>query len=104
MYANGRNLRLAILQDVENCEGSWDAETIRALMGCDCLYVLRECRVVDICSDESVPPASDESVQPVSDESVSPASTAVGISDGEHEINDNSDFLFKVNINFMFLV
>ena len=95
MYANGRNLRLATLQDVENCEGSWDAETVRALMGSGCLYALRECQVVDISSDESVPPASDESVQPISDESVPPASTDVGISDGEHEIN--SDFLFKVN-------
>ena len=42
MYANSRNLRLEALQDVENGEGSWDGETIKALMGSGCLYVLRE--------------------------------------------------------------
>ena len=88
MYAHGRNLRPATLQDVENCEGSWDAETIRALMGSGCLYVLRERQVVDISSDESIPPA---------------LTTADGISDGEHEVNDDdSDFLqSKVNINLL---
>ena len=42
LYANGRNLRVATPKDVENCEGSWDGATVKALMGSGCLYVLRE--------------------------------------------------------------
>ncbi len=38
MYASGRHLRSATLQDVENAT-SWDCSTIRALMGSGCLYV-----------------------------------------------------------------
>ena len=57
---------------MENCEGSWDAETIRALMGSACLYVLRERDEL-----ESVPPAS---------------TTADRIGDSEHEAND-ADFI-----------
>ncbi len=33
-------MRAASLDDVENAT-SWDAETVRALMGSGCLYVLR---------------------------------------------------------------
>ena len=83
MYANGRNLRLATLQDVENCEGSWDGETIKALMGSGCLYVLRERQVVDISSDESIPPVSPK--------------TAHGISN-ECEMNENDISLSKVHM------
>ena len=84
MYANGRNLRLATLQDVENCEG-WDGETIRALMGSGCLYVLREhqLQVVDISSDESIPPVSPTAADVVSDEY-------------DHEMNENTNSLLKV--------
>ncbi len=39
-YVNGRYMRPASLDDVENAT-SWDAETVRALMGSGCLYVLR---------------------------------------------------------------
>ena len=40
MYASGRYLRPATLKDVENSD-SWDAPTVRALMGSGCLYVSR---------------------------------------------------------------
>lgn len=43
MYANGRYLRKASLEDVENAD-SWDSEAIRALMGSGCLYVVRQVR------------------------------------------------------------
>ena len=38
MYVNGRYMRPATLEDVENAE-EWDAESVRALMGSGCLYV-----------------------------------------------------------------
>ena len=41
-YLEKTNYMVATLQDVENGEGSWDGETIKALMGSGCLYVLRE--------------------------------------------------------------
>lgn len=82
MYANGRNLRQATLQDVENCEGSWDGETVRALMGSGCLYVLREGQVVDVSSDESIPPVS--------------PTAADRISDGECDISDDVNLSSKV--------
>lgn len=41
MYANGRYLRKANLEDVENAD-SWDSEAIRVLMGSGCQYVVRQ--------------------------------------------------------------
>ena len=40
LYAQGKNLRKAMLSDVENAE-SWDLDTLRALMGSGALYVLK---------------------------------------------------------------
>ena len=40
MYAQGRNLRLAVLSDVEGAE-SWDAEAVKVLMGCGFLYLVK---------------------------------------------------------------
>ena len=40
LYAQGKNLRIAQLCDVENAE-SWDLETLRVLMGSGALYVLK---------------------------------------------------------------
>lgn len=40
MYASGRNLRKATLDDIENAT-SWDVSTIRALMGNGYLYITR---------------------------------------------------------------
>ena len=40
MYANGRYLHKANLEDVENAD-TWDSEAVRALMGCGCLYVVK---------------------------------------------------------------
>ena len=40
MYASGRYLRKATLDDIENAT-SWDVSTVRALMGNGCLYVTR---------------------------------------------------------------
>ena len=40
MYAQGKNLRVANLADVENSE-SWDLDTVRALMGSGSLYVAK---------------------------------------------------------------
>lgn len=39
LYAQGKNLRVARLSDVENAY-SWDLETLRALMGSGALYIL----------------------------------------------------------------
>ena len=50
MYASGRHLRPATLQDVENAT-SWDFGTIRALMGSGCLYVTKN-DISDGSSDE----------------------------------------------------
>lgn len=44
LYANGRYLRVANLEDVENAD-SWDSDAIRALMGSGCLYVVRRVHV-----------------------------------------------------------
>ena len=41
LYAQGKNLRMAKLSDVEHGE-SWDLETLRVLMGSGALYVLKE--------------------------------------------------------------
>lgn len=41
LYAQGKNLRQAQLSDVHNAE-SWDADTVRALMGSGALYVLKD--------------------------------------------------------------
>ncbi len=41
MYAQGKSLRLAKLQDIENA-ANWDCETIRALMGSGFLYVAKD--------------------------------------------------------------
>ena len=40
LYAQGKNLHIAQLSDVENAE-SWDLETLRVLMGSGALYVLK---------------------------------------------------------------
>ena len=46
MYANGRYLRAAMLEDVENAE-SWDSETVRVLMGAGCLYIVRKVQEIE---------------------------------------------------------
>lgn len=40
MYANGRFLRPAELKDVENAQ-EWDVDSVKALMGSGCLYVIK---------------------------------------------------------------
>lgn len=52
MYASGRHLRPASLEDVENST-SWDFGTLRALMGNGCLYVTKMAKTdVSSCSDD----------------------------------------------------
>lgn len=40
LYASGRHLREATLEDIENAD-SWDCLTLKALMGAGCLYVAK---------------------------------------------------------------
>ncbi len=40
LYAQGKNIRPASLSDVEGAD-SWDVQSIRALMGSGCLYVVK---------------------------------------------------------------
>lgn len=40
LYAQGKNIRPATLNDVEGAD-SWDVQSIRALMGNGCLYVVK---------------------------------------------------------------
>ena len=48
MYASGRHLRKATLDDIENAT-SWDVSTVRALMGNGCLYVVKISPETSLC-------------------------------------------------------
>ena len=51
-YAQGKNLRKAVLSDIENAE-SWDVDTLRALMGSGALYVVKSPELDSSDSDSS---------------------------------------------------
>ena len=65
LYAQGKNLRKAVLSDVENAV-SWDMDTLRALMGSGALYVVKtpcmESSDSGSCSDCDVPPRTSENI------------------------------------------
>ena len=96
LYANGRNLRVATPKDVENCEGSWDGATVKALMGSGCLYVLREQRER---KTESQPVVVDVSSNEQETEGVSPtlSSSKAFISDDDDGLEITSKSI-KVNV------
>ena len=63
MYASGRHLRPATLDDVENAV-SWDCETIRTLIGSGCLYVTKESDSILLSSSSDEEPTPVEPVEP----------------------------------------
>jgi len=52
MYVQGKCMRPASLDDIENAD-SWDFESVRALMGNGCLYVVQENKPVELLSTSS---------------------------------------------------
>lgn len=52
MYVQGKCMRPASLDDIENAD-SWDFESVRALMGNGCLYVVQENKPVELLSMSS---------------------------------------------------
>ena len=47
---------------------SWDGETITALIGSECLYILRECQALDVSSDENIPLVSPKAADGIRNE------------------------------------
>lgn len=52
MYVQGKCMRPASLDEIENAD-SWDFESVRALMGNGCLYVVQENKPVELMSTSS---------------------------------------------------
>lgn len=52
MYAQGKNLRVATLSDVDGAE-SWDFESVRALMGGGSLYIVKQVSCVSSTDSDS---------------------------------------------------
>ena len=53
MYAQGKNLRVATLSDVDGAE-SWDFESVRALMGGGSLYIVKQVSCVSSSDSDSI--------------------------------------------------
>ena len=64
MYAQGKNLRVATLSDVDGAE-SWDFESVRALMGGGSLYIVKQVSCVSSSDSDSISALSVESTSVV---------------------------------------
>jgi len=92
MYANGRYLRVAKLEDVENAD-SWDADAVRVLMGTGCLYVVKRVQEEVYVESSTVDDDGDDDDIVVPLNQQSDVANDLPSKVGSHCIN-NSDSLF----------